>query len=165
MSNIQGSTELNAVLKSLETNGIARVAKSVVGAGATVIRRNIAKMAPVGETGSVKKSIGRRVIKDRVSGLVSAKIGVNVGKRTKLKGRHAPHAHMVAAGTRPRFRKRIGGRFAFIKNPTTSQLRTESTPANPFVAAGFSAGQAGAVAAMKKQFAKSLEREALRAAR
>lgn len=131
---ITGDAELEAALRSLADNAADKIAKSAIGAGLTVLVNAMRKEAPVGATGAVKKSIGKRFERNKKTGLVTAKAGVNVGKRTSNKiGREAPHSHLVILGTKRRKRQTIGGRFGFIRNPTDEQLSTGSGPENPFI--------------------------------
>lgn len=131
---ITGDEELESALKSLADKTADKIAKAAVGAGLNVLVKAMRKEAPVGATGAVKKSIGKRFERNKKTGIITAKAGVNVGKRTLKKiGREAPHSHLVILGTKRRQRQSIGGRFGFIRNPTAQQLSTGSGPENPFV--------------------------------
>jgi hypothetical protein len=81
----------------------------------------IKKAAPVGKTGMLKKSIGSRFQRASKGRPVVAKAGVNVGKKKKkeINTKRAPHAHLVALGTKARTRKRLGGKYAYITRPVT----------------------------------------------
>jgi HK97 gp10 family phage protein len=158
---ITGLPELEKTLKNLADKTADKIARSALRAGVVVVAKAEKAAAPVGKTGQLKASIGSRVGKGR-SGIFQAKAGVNVGKRTKAKqakGPMAPHAHLAALGTQPRLRKRLGGRFSNIKNPTPQQLSTGSGPANPFIRNAYNSARSRAMDAMSKQAAKTLARE------
>lgn len=160
---LTGDKELEATLKTLADKAADRVARSVLGAGLTVIARAMKAAAPVGKTGAVKASIGKRNERKKRTGVFEAKTGVNVGKKTKRKGKFAPHAHLVALGTKPRVRKTIGGKFGYIKNPSQQQLSTGTMPSNPFVKRAYETSRAAAATRMQIQSIKALEREAKKA--
>lgn len=163
---ITGDKELEATLKHLADKSADAVARSAVGGALAVLKRNIKKAAPVGPTGNLKASVGSRFDKAarKNRNTVTAKAGLNVGKKTKRKKVNGPHAHLVALGTKPRFRKTLGGKFAGIKNPTNDQLSTGTMPSNAFVrdATGRSVSQMRT--ASVKRATKALEREAIKAA-
>ena len=167
---LTGDKELEATLKELADKAADRVAKSALGAGLNVIRRAIKKAAPVGPTGNLKASIGKRLEKGKRGRAFTAKAGINVGRKTKKEKTtgimaRAPHAHLVALGTQRRSRKTLGGKFANIVNPTSEQLSTGTMPANPFVKQAAASAQGAAAIAMRKQAAKALAREAAKAAK
>ena len=165
---LTGDKELEATLKKLADKSADRVARSVLGAGLTVIAKAMRNAAPVGKTGSVKASIGKRNQRNKRKGLFEAKAGVNVGKKKKQLSTAiatAPHGHLVALGTKPRFRKSIGGRFGYIKNPSQQQLSTGTMPSNPFIKQAYESARGNAAAAMKKRAEKALAREAIKAAK
>jgi len=167
---LTGDKELEAMLKSLADKAADKIAKSALGAGLTVIRKAIKKAAPVGPTGNLKASIGKRLEKGKRGGVMTAKAGINVGKKTKKEKTtgimaRAPHAHLVALGTQRRSRKTLGGKFATIVNPTPEQLATGTMPANPFVKQAAESAMGAASIAMRKQAAKALAREAAKAKR
>lgn len=175
---ITGVADLEKTLRSLSDKSADRVAKAALRGGLAEITKAQRKAAPVGETGALKKSIGSRLEKSKRTGLVMAKAGLNVGKRksgkkkgasterlSKLVEQGAPHAHLVALGTQKRERKSIGGKFAYLKNPTPKQLSTGTMPANPFIKDAYAKAQSKIEPAMRKRAAKALDREAKRASR
>jgi hypothetical protein len=169
---LTGDKELEATLRTLADKAADRVAKSALGGGLVVTAKAIRKAAPVGETGNLKAGIGRRLEKGKRGGAFVAKAGVNVGKRTKaektagrLAKQRAPHAHLVALGTKQRFRKTIGGKFSYIKEPTASQLSSGAMPKYEFVSTAAKSVQSAARAAMRKRAEKALAREAIKAAK
>lgn len=166
---IHGASELQATFVELRNNGVGRVARSMAGAGITVVRRYQVKAAPRGKTGAIRAAIGRKVSVSRKANFITAKAGINVGKKSKaaqaFNGKlTAPHAHFVA-GTKPRYRKRIGGKFAWVKHPSPTQLSTGRGPVNNFIEQAYNAAKPAAAAAMEKAGRKALEREAARVKR
>ena len=165
---ITGGTAIADFLNKLGATSGKKVVTAALRAGLSLFAREMRKAAPVGPTGQLKRSIGSRVVKSG-SAITSAKVGINVGKRTKQKGKYAPHAHLVALGTKMRVRKRIGGfigKFYFGVNQTTGeqdasqrQLRTGAMPVNPFIRQTFESSLAGAMTAMQKRAEKTLARE------
>lgn len=127
------------MLKGMQDRDADRIARSALGAGASVVRKEMRRNAPEGPTKNLKKSIGSRLVRNRRKFVVQAKTGINVGKRTKKqiatrgKTHRAPHGHLVALGTKPRVRNRIGGKFSWVTSPTRAQLSTGKMPANSFV--------------------------------
>lgn len=165
---LTGVPELEATLKGLADKAADRVARSAIGGGLTVAAKRIRQAAPKGKTGALKKSIRSRFERRKGNRPPTAKVGVNVGKQKKtaegmVKQIRAPHAHLVALGTRPRKRKQLGGKFATITQPTEQQLSTGTMPANPFVKKAFEAARPETMKRMAERAAKALEREAAKA--
>jgi HK97 gp10 family phage protein len=175
---LTGDDAIEAMLKDLAEKEADRIAKSVLGAGLTVISKQMRKDAPKGPTGNLKKSIGKRLERGKRGGNFTAKAGINVGKRKRsradAKGPEtvsgvnvrptAPHAHLVGLGTGPRRRRAIGGSYGGrIKDPTPQQLSTGSMPANPFIREAYRKSQGAMQAAMRKRAVKALERAAAKA--
>lgn len=172
---ITGDKELEASLRHLADKSADKVSKAALGGSLGVLARTIKKAAPVGPTGNLKGSISSRFEKGQRKNrfTVTAKAGVNVGKRKKQeatgeymsKRAVAPHAHLVALGTKARFRKTLGGKFASIKNPTKDQLSTGVMPSNRFVRNAAGQGRAAMLRASQKRASKALEREAVKVAK
>lgn len=156
----KGLDALRTTLDALGGKVASAVGAASMRAGLKVVAAGIATAARIHKkTGLLEESIGSRFKRKSGGVLVAAKAGVSVGKKRGSNGRRARHSHLIALGTEPRFRKRIGGRFAYIKNPTQRQLRTESTPADDFVKRGFAASESGMVSAMADTATKTLARE------
>ena len=160
---LTGNKEIEALLKKMADKEADKISRSALGAGLSVIAKAIKKAAPVGPTGNLRNSIGKRLEKGKKGGAITAKTGINVGKRTKkektagkLTTGRAPHAHLVALGTVARNRKSIGGKFSYVKTPSEQQLSTGTMPANPFAKVAASSAMASANAAMVKQAKKAL---------
>lgn len=156
---LTGDKELEATLKRLSDKSADRVARSALGAGLSVLAKAMKKLAPVGKTGNLKQSIGRRLEKGKRGGTIVAKAGVNVGKGAQKKGRTAPHSHLVVLGTKLRVRERLGGKFAWITHPTPQQLSTGIMPSNPFIRNATQSSKGAVQAAMRKRAAKKLAQE------
>ena len=161
---ITGVPELEAVLSKLADKAADRVARSAIGGGLTIAAKRIKQAAPKGKTGAIRKSIKSRFKRAQGGRAPSAKIGINVGKQKKTaegfaKRIKAPHSHLVALGTKPRKRKRIGGKFAFLREPTDQQLSTGAMPANPFLKQAFEAARPETMQRMRERAAKALARE------
>ncbi len=155
-------------LDDLARGGAARVANSMQAASTSAVVKAGRAAAPRGKTKETSQSVGKRVVqRNKAAGLIVSKIGINVGKHRKAEevGVHEPHAHLVGMGSKPRFRKRIGGRFAYITRPTQDQLSTGTMPANDFIGQALATARPAMVAAMLNAGAKAMEREAIKAAR
>lgn len=153
-------------LVELTNTGARRLAKSIQAAGASELTKVIRSHAPVGKTKATRKAVGRRRFIDSKAGFLSTKTGINVGHRPAAEVTpHEPHAHLVGMGTKPRFRRRLGGKFRLISRPTSRQLSTGTMPANDFVSRAVQIARPGILARMAAAGKKALEREALRAAR
>lgn len=152
---LTGVKELEATLRHLADKEADRISKAAINAGLTVVAKAEKRAAPVGKTGALKASIGKRLERKKRSGLVVAKAGINVGKQSKKQTTkvRAPHSHLVGLGTGPRFRKTKDGR----------QVSTGSMPANPFIRVAAASSRGAVLAAMSKNAAKSLARAAAKA--
>lgn len=133
---VDGVGELQQQLRGLADREVRRPLRSGVGKGLTVVAKAIRQAAPVGKTRSIRKAIGKRFARNRRSGEMEAKAGIDVGKkrsRDGSKGIQARHGHLVALGTAERF--------------TKTGAKRGSVRANDFVGRGFaaSASQAAAV--------------------
>jgi hypothetical protein len=157
---ITGDRELEKTLKTLADKAADQIARSAIGAGLTVMKGAIKKAAPVGNTGMLKKSIGSRFERAKKGRPVVAKAGINIGKRKKNRPHKVaigPHAHLIALGTDDRIRNRIGGKFAYLKNPTPRQRFTGRVTPNGFVKAATLSSTARVAAVMKKRAQKKLD--------
>ena len=143
LTSLTGDKRLNRKLAHLAKKGQKKVARSALSKGLSVIAKGIRKEAPVGKTKAVRKAIGKRLRKNKRTGIHEAKVGVNVAKK---KGKQAPHGHLVAAGTAERQHK--------------SGKSTGSVDPNPFVERGFRATQGKAMSTIKKTMRDGIEKEA-----
>lgn len=163
---LTGDKELDAALNELAVRTANKIAKAALRGALTVLTNNIKRAAPLGKTGALRASIGKRFETAKRAGTVTAKAGVNVGKRKKTQDKtHAPHSHLVALGTALRKRKRIGGKFGWIKKPNDRQLQTGEMPANEFVRLAVAASQSEMKNTARKAAQRALEREANRLAK
>lgn len=165
---LTGVKEIDAVIRKLSSKDGEKIAKAAISGGLSELAKGIKSEAPVGPTKNLKKSIKGRFNKSKGGKFISAKAGPNVAKQKQTadgmnrRGR-APHSHLVALGTQPRTRKKIGGKFSYITRPTNKQLSTGVMPANPFVRVGAAKAQSKILPRMTKNAAKAMERQALKA--
>jgi len=99
---IQGDKALLRALDRLSRQGAARASRAALRAGMKPVKKAIEAevKSQVGKkTGRLRKAVGARMARNRRSGIYQAKVGMNVGKKT---GGRAPHAHLIALGTRVR---------------------------------------------------------------
>lgn len=151
---ITGDRQLERALSRLADKSADRVASAAIRGGLRAIVLAAKKDAPVGPTGNLRKSIRSRFERSRYTGKLSAKAGLNVGKRAKLEdgsriGARAPHAHLVALGTKQRAHK--------------SGKSTGTMPANPFMRLAVASSISAQKALMKQRAAKALDRESRKA--
>ena len=152
-----GDKQIERMLRGMQNRDADRISKSCTRAALGEYRKEIRKAAPVGKTKELKASIGARLERKRKTNIVTAKVGINVGKRSKKaiasrgKTHRAPHGHLVALGTQHRKRTRLGGKFASIVNPTDAQLSTGVMPSNKFVSEASARAKPKAHAAMLRK--------------
>ena len=157
---------ITAALAEMTTGGARRIANSMQAAGTSAAVKAGRAAAPKGKTKETSKSVGKRVVRRDKAGLIVSKIGINVGHRKASQVQKGePHAHLAGAGTKPRYRKVIGGRFAYITRPTREQLSTGVMPANGFVSQAVDGAAPTIRAAMIGAGQKAVAREAARAAK
>ncbi len=154
---LTGFKEFDAKLRQFEAKAASRISRNTLGAGARLVQKEIKKEA----TPVLKPTIGMRNERGRKSGRIEAKVGVNVGKRSRTKAKR--WAPLMVLGSQPRTRKTIGGRFAYIAKPTAAQLSTGRIKENQIVRRGYSAAQGSLPSVMRKAFNKSLAREVAKA--
>jgi hypothetical protein len=167
---LTGVPELDSAMQQLAIPIANRIGKAALRAGVKAVAKAQKAAAPVGKTGGVQASIGSRMDAYGRQGLINAKAGVGVGKTTKTRTAvDAPHAHLVAAGTKKRWRKRIGGKYAWIKNPTNRQLSTGAVTPQDFIRRGYAAAsstlQSDMLAAARKQMVKETAKLAAKRAK
>jgi len=136
---VTGERKLDRQLKQLGDKTAKRINAAAIRSGMAVVRKAVKAETPRGPTGNLKRSIGARFKKKRTTGIYEAKVGGNVGKRSKesttrggkvRKANAAPHAHLVLLGTSERFNK--------------SGASRGTMPANNAVSRGFAKSQARA---------------------
>lgn len=149
---LTGDRELQAALHRLGRQSAGHIARVMVGAGAAVLADAIRQEAP----GRVADEIGSRVESSPQAMVARAKAGVGVGRKQRN-----GIGHFFAAGTQQRFRKRIGGRYRFIRNPTPTQLSTGIMPANPLVSRASSRVRNAVLQVMKRRAVLAIQRAAL----
>jgi len=152
---IEGSKNINRMLKKVETKLERKTARRALKKGLGPAAARIRKLAPSGKKKKLKKAVGSKVGKDRSAGYANtAKVGVNIGKKGT---RRAPHAHLVILGTKFRNRKRIGGKFK-SRFPAfdTRNKSTGSVKANDFVKEGFDSTRNQVLKKMETEVKKDL---------
>ncbi len=131
LNNKEFERSLKAVrkrLKHLDEKAADKIASKAVAAGTTPIAAAIRKAAPKNKSNKSKdhrlsKAVGKKTKKSKGK-VASAKVGLNVARKGP---KYAPHAALVALGTRDRVRKsgaRAGRMPAndFVKRATVSAL-------------------------------------------
>lgn len=141
---ITGDRELDRQLEGLRKRDIRSAVTKGINAGMTPIVKEVRLRAPVGKTRMLKRSIGKRIMKGQPTDTMQGKIGVNVGKRTKRSRKAAPHSHLVALGTRPRYTK--AGAYRGIM------------PQNEFVNQGFAVAESSARDRMRQKVVEVLRK-------
>ncbi len=94
---IEGAKELDSALKALGRKLETRIAKAAVRAGATVIAKQARIYAPVGDTGTLKRSI-KVVTRSKRTGDAVASVVTRSGKRWTSRGMNAWYAGKVEFG-------------------------------------------------------------------
>ncbi len=100
MSNfkIEGAKELNKALGSFTKDIEQKIAKQAVRAGANVIAKEARLLAPMGLTGTLKRSI-KVVARSKRTGDAVASVVTRSGKKYTLRNMNAWYAGMVEFGT------------------------------------------------------------------
>lgn len=163
---LEGDEKLARRLLALERKDAGRIARKALGKGLTQIAKGIRQQAPTAVKPEarrrLKKSVGTRNKRNRIKGVREAKAGLNVGKKRGSAAR-MPHAHLIALGTRPRHRKRIGGAARprsrasrhFAENTSTG---TMPALAKEMVPGGARAASGNAAAAIRQAVATEIEK-------
>ncbi len=140
-----GDRELQRAFKTLEKKAKRSIGRKGIAAGSTPMMKRMRALAPVGETGNLKKSIGRKF--KRYGGVDVAIIGPRI-KTGKFTGQHA---FIVEFGTKERFTEAGASRGVM--------------PAHPFMRPAFA--QMKRISAKKSEVAikNAVEMEAKKAAR
>jgi len=119
-----------------------------------ILKKNVKALAPQGQTGNLKRSIRVRTLRGQPP-------AVSVHPTYKI----APHKHLVHEGTTTRFRTRIGGRFAYVRNPTPAQLSTGRAKPNPFFTRAWKAVQSQVLNVTQDKLWKVVRESSLRGGR
>lgn len=139
-----------------------KVVRKALSKAATPIASAMRKLAPKGtgktsdgrDRPNLKKTIKKTLVRANARGFASIRIGPEARK--------APHAHLVEFGTKPRTRKRIGGKYSRIKDPTAEQLRTGAAPEQSFLRKAFKQERSRANAIIVAELRAGIDREARR---
>lgn len=132
-----GDVETRNRLRELPVRAQRNVVRRSLSAGATVMVRAIRRAAPRGPTGNLKRSIGKS-IKVKGGKITVAKVGIDVGKKRLFRvvnagrsrfGRQGAHGHLVALGSKRRFKKSGQSTGKMPRNPFVRQAAAASEPA------------------------------------
>lgn len=157
---LSGVDDVWKTIKRLERKSGPRIAGKVLGAAnrsfAAGIKRHIPKINTPGHSNKrLKKSVGYRYKKSQKL-ITSSKVGFRVGGMEKAFA--APHAHLYVLGTRPRKRRRIGGKFKRFDR--TGARSTGSAPAHlDIVPTGVASSINKARRNMKRTAKRELQKE------
>lgn len=141
-------------------SGIGRVAKAGIFAGLGPMVKRMKALAPVNrrrykskraKPGLLRRSIARRMKKDKRTGVSAGMAGINVGRKSGAALR-APHGHLVALGTSARSTKRGKSRGIMPANDFISRAERESE------AESLEATRKAVSLAIEKEFAKQAKR-------
>lgn len=168
-SDLEGFEKLRSKLKTLGPRVEKKVCRRAIGRASTVIAQGIRSAAPVGDTKSIKKEVGKKV-NTKKPGQVTAKIGLGVGKKKRTKGGdkkksgYQPHGHLIAAGTQNRYtgtrtRKNRKGQTRSSKTGNKRAFRGRVNP-DQFVKRGTAASQGAAMTVMTDTLRQGIEQEA-----
>jgi len=146
---MKGGRELQATLRRIGRTGARRILRSMVSAGLQVLVNAMKAEAP----GRIKDEIGSSAQETAV-GQVRGKAGIGVGRG------HRPNGigHLFAAGTKERFRKRLGGRYRNLRNPTAAQRSTGVGPPHAIVRRATQRARADAIRTMRRRGREAIER-------
>ncbi len=140
-----GARELQRAFKTLEKKVQRSVGRKGITAGSTPLMKRIRALAPVGPTGNLKKSIGRKY--KRFGGVDV----VIVGPRIKTGEASGQHAYIVEYGTKERF--------------TESGASRGVMPARPFMRPAFAQTKGASVRKGEAAIKKAVDMETVKAAR
>lgn len=117
---VTGDRKLDRQLAQLSGRAARRVNRNAVNAGLTVVAKAQRQEAPTGATRATRKSVGKRFKKSFKTQQHEAKAGIHVGKKKRRpdgsKGQVAPHAHLTALQTQPRYTRTGAFRGAVQSN-------------------------------------------------
>ncbi len=156
---ITGIPELDRKLANLATKTAKKAARSALGKGMTVLVKSIKSAVPPATTEGhsnrdIKRSIGKKQKRQKQTGIVSAVVGIDVGKK---KASQKPQSHLIALGTVERTRDHVGGKF---EGRVVSNRRTGKIEGNDFVGAGYRAAAGEAINVMLKAADAVIQKEA-----
>lgn len=168
-THLTGKRRLDRKLKKLQDKTRAKIMRSSMGKAGTVLKKAIAKRAPVGETKDLKRSIGAST-KRKKGGKTSAdfqglRVGPNVGKTNKTdddgnikpRTKSAPHAHLVILGTK---RREITGKKRGIENTPNVGQPTGRMKKNDFVRKAAKSNMRAAIRKLRTSVLQGIQKEA-----
>lgn len=156
--------ETEVLLRRLRTLGEKverKVVRKALSKAATPIARAMRKLAPKG-SGKTSDGRERKHLKQTITkSLVRAsRNGTSANIKIGPEAKKSPHAHLVEFGTKQRTRKRIGGKYSGIKNPSPQQLRTGAAPEQSFLRRAFKQERSKANSIIVAELRAGIEREA-----
>ena len=172
MSTITGIPQLDAKLKHLELRVGRKACRSALAKGMTVIARSMRSNVPQAKTPGhsnvgLKRAIKGRQVREKTTGIVSAKVGVNVGSRSgKQSNRRIGTGervyHLMALGTVDRWTgsKRSGSYRMGRTSTGNKRMFRGRMKGDQFVTKGFRASEAAALAIMVQAVADVVKKEA-----
>jgi HK97 gp10 family phage protein len=174
-TDVKGVEQLSAKLAVLDSKGAVRASGKAIRAGLRVYQKAQQAAAPV-KTGRLKKSINirfRRRGKGSERNVIRAIAGLNVARKGGNALR-APHAHLVALGTQPRWagvrygRRRLKGGKS-VADESRDRLTGKPLnyrgvmPANPFVRQASMAAEPAAEEATRATLKREISAEIAKA--
>lgn len=166
---LTGDAALDRKLTQLKEKTRKKITRSAMSKAGTVLKKAIVAKTPVGKTKTLKKSIGASTAKSKnlktgvdFQGL---RVGPNVGKKNKTdedgniipRTKSAPHAHLVILGTQQR---KITGKKRGPKSTKRLGQPTGKVDGNPFVRKATNTAMPVAMAKLKTELLKKIEKEA-----
>lgn len=165
---VTGKSKIDRKLKKLQEKTRKKIMRSSMGKAGTVLKKAIAKRAPVGKTKLLKKSIGastkaQKNLKTSVD-FQGLRVGPNVGKKKSEEdgtnlgaSKFAPHAHLVILGTRDR--KITGKKRGKDKTKNVGQP-TGRVKKNDFVKKAAKSNMRAAIRRLRESALQGIQKEA-----
>lgn len=165
---ITGIPVLDRKFKYIAVKVARKACRSALGKGMTIVAREERRRVPRATTpghsnDKIKTSIRGRQNRQRSTGIVTAKAGIDVGKkRLKSKKARGTIGHLLATGTFPRFRKKARGLFRSMRGTRKGRkvsMATGFVKPNDFIGEAYSASKSQAMAVMIKTADQVIQRE------
>jgi hypothetical protein len=152
-------TLVKAMTQLKDPKTVDKITMSAINAGASKvvsgIRKEVKPAKKGGDVKQIKKAVGKRNLKRKAmkAGYAFAKAGFGVGKK---RGTYAPQSHILAAGSKKRFRKKIKTSTGKV---VSGKFATGSIQKSGAVQRGVQASRAASLAATEKKAKQVLARE------
>ncbi len=141
---LTGARELQQAFKTLEKKAKRAVGRKGITAGSTLLMKRMRALAPVGKTGNLKRSIGRKY--KRYGGVDVVIVGPRITEEAS-----GQHAYIVEYGTKERFTEAGASRGVM--------------PAIPFMRPAFAQTKAASVRKGEAAIKNAVDAEVRKAAR